>query len=281
MVTGGNSGIGKETAVGLAQLGATVVLTSRDRAKGERAVAHVRRRAGSDDVHLVPLDLASLASVRACAEQFLADHDRLDVLVNNAGLVVGRRTTTVDGFEETIGVNHFGPFLLTTLLLDRLRTSAPSRVVVVSSVAHQGSSAGALVTDLQSEGGPYEQMSVYAKSKLANILFTRELARRLHGTGVTANCLHPGIIRSGFARAGDAKGWLRVAAALGAPFMGSPKRGARTSIYLASDPEVAETTGEYFVRRRPRPTSPLGADPEAGRWLWAESERLVAAAAPG
>lgn len=276
VVTGANSGLGKETAVALAGMGATVVATSRSPEKGERAVAEIRRRSGvgGDRVELGRLDLASLASVGRFAAEVLDRHTRLDVLVHNAGLVVGRRRVTVDGFEETIGVNHLGPFLLTSLLRDRLVASAPARVVTVSSVAHRVASAAALVTDLQSEAA-YDQTGVYAKSKLANILFTRELARRLAGTGVTANCLHPGIVRSGFARQGDARGWLSVAATVGAPFMISARRGAMTTVHLASSPEVADMTGAYFVRGRVATPSLDARDDAAAEWLWQQSEHLV------
>lgn len=281
VITGANSGIGKEAAVALADMGATVVATARSPEKGERAVAQIRRRSGADAdrVQLGRLDLASLASVRHFAAEVLDRHARLDVLVHNAGLVVGRRQVTVDGFEETIGVNHLGPFLLTSLLRERLVASAPARVVTVSSVAHRGASAGALLTDLHSEAG-YDQMGVYAKSKLANILFTGELARRMAGTGVTANCLHPGIVRSGFARHGDARGWLSLAAAVGVPFMISAHRGAKTTVYLASSPEVADVTGAYFVRRKAATPSADARDATAAEWLWQQSEHLVGGAVP-
>jgi len=277
VITGANSGIGKETALALAGMGATVVMASRDPARGSAAVAEVAAATGSTDLHDLRLDLASLDSIDAFADTVLERFDHLDVLVNNAGLVLGRRRETVDGFEETVGVNHLGPFHLTRRLLDRLVASAPARIVNVTSVAHKGATAGMLLADLQSELS-YAQMEAYAKSKLANVLFTAELARRLDGTGVTTNCVHPGIIRSRFARDGDARGWLRLVYPLGAPFMVSSKRGAQTSVFLASAPEIQDVSGAYFVRRHQRLTSPTGRDATAATWLWDESERLLGAA---
>ncbi len=277
VVTGANSGIGKEAARALAGMGATVVMASRDPGRGAAAAEEVRATTGNADSRDLRLDLASLDSVDAFADEVLSRFDRLDVLLNNAGLVVGHRRQTVDGFEETIGVNHLGPFHLTRRLLDRLEASAPARIVNVSSVIHKGATAGMLLADLQSEYS-YAQMEAYAKSKLANVLFTRELARRLEGTGVTANCLHPGVIRSRFARDGDARGWLRLVYPIAAPVMTSPRRGARTSVYLASSPEVEGVSGRYFVRRRERLASAPGRDSVAAAWLWEESERLLASA---
>ncbi len=184
LITGANAGIGKETAVGLARMGATVVMTSRDAGRGAEALADVRSRSGSTEVELFPLDLAELASVRACATEVLERHQRLDVLVDNAGLVMAERTVTHEGFETTFGVNHLGHFYLTNLLLDRLRASAPARVVVVASQAHKMVRGGLDFDDLQSLRH-YRGFDAYSKSKLANLYFTRELARHLAGTGVT------------------------------------------------------------------------------------------------
>ncbi len=281
MVTGASSGIGKESAVALAGMGATVVMASRDGAKAAVAAEEVRRRTGAGDrVVAAHLDLASLASVRTFAAEVVDRHDRLDVLLNNAGLVQGRRRTTVDGFEMTLGVNHLGPFLLTTLLLDRLRASAPSRIVNVSSIAHRTASGPSLVADLQSQLA-YVEMDAYAKSKLCNVLFARELARRLAGTEVTANALHPGIVRSGFARGGDATLALAATFTITRPFLLSPRQGARTQVFLASSPDVATVTGEYFVHRRPRRPSPAALDADLARWLWDQSADLVASVPQG
>lgn len=280
MITGANSGLGKESALALAKMGATVVMGSRDREKGRAAAEDVRRRTGAGDrIELAHLDLASLASVRSFAAEVLGRHDRLDVLLNNAGLIQGHRRSTVDGFEMTVGVNHLGPFLLTTLLLDRLRASAPSRIVNVSSIAHRAASAPSLVADLQSELA-YVEMDAYAKSKLCNVLFTSELARRLDGAGVTANALHPGLVRSGFARGGDATAAMAATFAISRPFLLSPRQGARTQVFLASSPDVAAVSGEYFVHRRPRLPSPAALDADLARWLWDQSADLVASVRP-
>lgn len=276
IITGGNAGIGKEAAVGLAARGARVVITSRDTAKGAAAVADIRERSGHDTVETMPLDLASFASIRVFARDLLDRCDRVDVLLNNAGLVVGQRTLTRDGFETTFGVNHLGHFVLTGLLLDRLRASAPTRIVNVSSDAHRGARRGLDFDDLQSERS-YRSFNVYSKSKLANIYFTRELARRLEGTGVTANALHPGFVGSRFGRDGDIGLLGDIGMVLVRPFAISAENGARTSVYLASSPDVAATTGGYFYRCAPREPSKVAQDDEAARRLWAASEELAAA----
>lgn len=274
IITGANTGIGKATAVGLARDGMQVVITSRDRARGNAAVEEIRAESGSDRVEVMELDLADLASVRTFADAYLASHNRLDVLVNNAGVVQGSRTQTRDGFETTFGVNHLGPFLLTQLLLDRIRESAPSRIVVVSSHAHKSARQGLDFDDLQSER-KYSSFGVYGKSKLANIYFTRELARRLEGAGVTANAAHPGFVASRFGRDGDGGRLGEIAMTLGQPFALSPEKGARTSIYLAESPDVADITGGYFYKSKPSQPSKVALDDEAARRLWAVSEELV------
>jgi NAD(P)-dependent dehydrogenase (short-subunit alcohol dehydrogenase family) len=274
-ITGANSGIGKEAAVTLAAMGATVVMTARDPGRGDAALAEVRRRSGSDVVELMALDLADFASIRAFAAELTAAHDRLDVLVNNAGAVLSTRTITAQGFESTFGVNHLGHFLLTDLLRERLVASAPARVVTVASTAHRYALTGLSFTDLQSEHG-YQAFDAYAKSKLANILFTRELARRLDGTGVDANCLHPGAVRSGFAGADDTHGFDRYFIMLGTPFMVSSARGSRTISYLSSSPAVAGRAGGYYVRNKEHRPSRAARDDDAARRLWDASEQLIA-----
>ncbi len=190
VITGGNSGIGLETAVALAQAGAKTLITVRDTARGQAAVADIWARSGSNDVDVVVFDLGSIASTRQGAADILARCDRIDVLVNNAGVVLSSRLETEDGLEATFAINHLGPFVLTELLLDRIKSSAPARIVNVASTAHKGARKGLNFDDLQSTSA-YGGMQVYSKSKLANIYFTSELARRLEGTGVTVNCFAP------------------------------------------------------------------------------------------
>jgi NAD(P)-dependent dehydrogenase (short-subunit alcohol dehydrogenase family) len=274
LVTGGNVGLGLETAVALAAMGAQVVFTSRDTTRGHEALREVRRRADSDAVDVLPLDLARLESVRSFVDTFGRAHDRLDVLVNNAGLISRTRERTVDGYEMTFQVNHLGPFLLTTLLHDRLATAADARIVNVSSVAHRLVPAGLDFSDLQSERR-YRAFGAYCRAKLANVLFTRELARRWAGDGIIANAAHPGYVASRWGRDGDlgpvASAFLR----LGRPLARTPGDGARTQIHLASAPEVAGTTGGYWVRSGLAQPSAAARDDEAATRLWEISEALV------
>ena len=274
VITGGNSGIGKEAAVALATTGATVVITARDPARGQAALEEIRRRSGRGSVEVMALDLADFASIRAFSDAFHQRFDRLDVLVNNAGGLLTERQETAQGFETTFGVNHLGHFLLTDLLLDRLKASAPSRILIVASMAHRVAWSGLAFDDLQSERD-YQAMKVYGRSKLANILFASELARRLAGTGVTVNALHPGVVASGFGGADDTKGFQRISMVLGRPFFISAERGARTTTYLASSPEVAGRTGQYFVRRRTHRPSKAARDAQAAARLWEASRELV------
>ena len=275
IVTGANSGIGFETAVELAAHGAHVVMCARNTERGAQALALARARVGgSGGLELAELDLASFASIERCTEQVLAAHPLIHVLVNNAGLILKRRSTTEEGFETTFGVNHLGHFLFTARLLDRLRASAPARVVNVSSVAHQLARRGLDFDDLQSERR-YRGFLAYARSKLANILMARELARRLADTGVTANSLHPGNVASRFARDGDTGLMGNVGVVLGRPFAISAAAGARTPIHLASAPELEAVTGQYFVKCRPAEPSGAARDDEAARRLWNISEELV------
>jgi NAD(P)-dependent dehydrogenase (short-subunit alcohol dehydrogenase family) len=274
VITGGNSGIGAETAVALAQMGARVVITARDPERGKAAVDDIKARSTSDDVELVLFDLGSLASVREGAAELLNRCPRIDVLVNNAGLVLTDRRESTDGYEMTFAVNHLGPFLLTALLLDRIKASAPSRIVNVSSTAHKAARRGVDFDDINATKR-YRGMQVYGVSKLANILFTAELARRLEGTGVTANSLHPGTVRTGYGRGGDTSGVLKIGIAIAAPFFLSPAKGARTSVYLASSPDVEGVTGKYFVKNKERQPSAAARDADAARRLWEVSEQMV------
>jgi NAD(P)-dependent dehydrogenase (short-subunit alcohol dehydrogenase family) len=279
VVTGGNSGIGFETAAALGSMGARVLITARNKAKGEAAVESIRSRIGAaGSVELVVFDLADLSSVRDGAQRILDGCPRLDVLVNNAGLVLSERTETVDGYETTFAINHLGPFLLTSLLLPRLLESKPARVVNVASTAHNQARRGIPFDDLQSTRH-YSYVRSYGFTKLANILFTNELARRLDGMEVTANSLHPGTVRTGYGADGDLRGLIALGIKIGAPFFLSPAKGARTSVYLASSPEVAQTSGQYFVKCRPRNPRRWAQDPEAARHLWEVSEEMVSSPA--
>ena len=275
VVTGGNTGVGFETVAGLVDRGARVVLTARNPTKGANAAERIQARGGAGTVEVAPLDLASFASIRRFVRDVAPRLGSLQVLVNNAGLVQLDYGVTEDGFETTFGVNHLGHFLLTTLLLDQLQASAPARVVVVSSMAHRSARGGLDFGDLQSERG-YSPIGAYNRSKLANIYFTRELARRLDGTGVTANALHPGFVASRLGRDGDGGLLGEIAMTLGRPFAVSAARGARTSIYLASSPDVADVTGKYCGRCRAKRPSSVATDDDAARRLWSVSEELVA-----
>jgi NAD(P)-dependent dehydrogenase (short-subunit alcohol dehydrogenase family) len=268
VVTGATSGIGKAAATALAGLGATVVLVGRDRGRTEAVAAEIGS-AGASPPQTQIADLASMEQVRGLAER-LAGLERIDVLINNAGLVLRERRITPDGFEHVFAVNHLAPFLLTNLLLPKLTGSAPARVVTVTSDAH--SAARLDLDDPNLERG-WDSWRSYANSKLANILFTRELARRLDGTGVTANCAHPGVVRTGFGR--DARPLLKLGITIGRAFMLSPERGADTIVYLASSPDVAEQTGGYYVKRQLREPSAAARDDAAARKLWEISEKMT------
>jgi NAD(P)-dependent dehydrogenase (short-subunit alcohol dehydrogenase family) len=269
LVTGGTSGIGKATAMALAAMGADVVVVGRDRERGEGAAAEIRARTGGK-VDLALADLSSQAEVRALAEEFKRRYDRLDVLVNNAGLVQSTRTESVDGLETTFATNHLAPFLLTNLLLDLLKKSAPSRVVTVSSEAERWGNID--FDDLQSKK-KYRGFPVYGMTKLANIMFTYELAERLEGTGVTATCMHPGAVNTRFGT--NNTGPMTILFRLSKPFMRTPEQGADTVIWLASSPDVEGLSGRYYADRKPLEPKKIANDPEARRRLWEESERLT------
>ncbi|MFT5679421.1 MAG: retinol dehydrogenase-12 [Myxococcota bacterium] len=279
LVTGANTGIGLETARGLAEQGATVVMTARNRTRGEEAVADVRRTTGSDRVSLLDLDLADLASVRAAAETVTAQHDRLHVLVNNAGLMLGERRVTTDGFEMTMGVNHLGHFAFTLLLLPLIMAAAPARIVNVASAVHQATRSGLDFDDLMFERRKYTPMGAYAASKLANIHFTRELARRLEGRGVTVNSVHPGVVGSRFGSDGDVSKLFGRLVGIARPFMLTPAKGARTSLHVATSEEGGQVSGAYFAHRRQTKVSRAAQDDDAARQLWAMSEKLTGTSA--
>jgi retinol dehydrogenase-12 len=272
-VTGANAGIGRATARALAAMGAKVLACGRDRGRLDEAIASIRAEVPGAEVTPLVADLSSVNDVRGLAGQIRAQTDRLDVLINNAGIGVDRRQETVDGFELTFAVNHLAPFVLTTELLDLLEASAPARVITVSSANHVGAKTLDL-KDLQSRRR-FAWQDVYARSKLCNVLFTRELSRRLAGTAVTVNCLHPGVIATEFGAGGDLRGLNAWMFRVLKWFLPGPERGARTSVYLASSPEVAETTGRYFADCKLKEPSRLATDDELAAALWRESERLA------
>lgn len=269
IVTGANTGIGRVTARELARRGARVFLAGRSEERTAPVVEEIRRETGDDRAEFLPLDLADLASVRRCAEAFLARDLPLHVLVNNAGLA-GARGTTKDGFEIAFGVNHVGHFLLTTLLLERLKAGAPARVVTVASKAHRqarGIDWEAVRRPTQSVTGLPE----YAVSKLANVLFSAELGRRLDGSGVTTYSLHPGVIASDI--------WRKLpwgVRGLAKLFMKSVEEGARTTVWCATEPHLAEETGLYYEDCRVTKPSRVARDPELAAELWRRSEAWVA-----
>lgn len=267
VVTGASGGIGKETAKGLARKGATVVLLVRSRERGEAARDEIARAVPGADVHLVLADLAVQAEVRRAAEEIAARFPRVHALVNNAASFSWKRRTTTDGIEVQWAVNHLAPFLLTNLLLPSLAGSAPARVVSVSSGAHHG---GRMEwDDLEMARGRYRAFAMYSRTKLANLLFVRELARRTRGMGITANAMHPGVVATdlllnGFPPIRLFRRWMRT-----------PEQGAATAVHLASSPEVEGVTGEYFIDERPVAPAPAALDDEAARRLWEVSARMT------
>jgi len=267
VVTGASGGMGRAAAVELARRGATVALVVRSRERGQAVIDEIARKTGRRDARLVLADLSRQADVRRAAGEILAAYPRVHVLLNNAAIYTRKRTLTDDGIEMQWAVSHLAPFLLTSLLLPRLTESAPARVVTVSSGAHK---AGDLRwDDLEMRERRYRGFRQYANTKLANVLFTRELARRTAGTGVTANALHPGVVATdllmnGFPPLRLVRRWMKT-----------PEQGAATAVYLATSPQVATVTGAYFVDERPVPPSSAATDDEAARRLWELSERAV------
>ena len=270
LITGGTSGIGKAAATALAGMGATVVITGRNEERGKRALQEIWEESGNDGVELILADLTVQDEVRRLAEELRERHNQLEVLVNNAGLVLSERTETPDGIETQLAINHLAPFLLTNLLLDLLKESAPSRIVTVSSDAHRWAKID--LDDLQSRKR-YRGMQVYGKTKLANIMFTYELAERLEGTGVTANCMHPGGVNTNFGN--NQGGPMNLLFRLFKPFMRSPEQGADTLIYLASSPEVEGMTGKYLADRKVKAASDAAYDETTRKRLWEASEELT------
>uniref|UniRef100_W5MPS1 Zgc:153441 n=2 Tax=Lepisosteus oculatus TaxID=7918 RepID=W5MPS1_LEPOC len=275
LITGANTGIGKETARDLARRGARVVIACRDLAKAEAAAAEIRRTTGNGNVAVRHLDLASLCSVRQFARDYLASEERLDVLINNAGVMMCPKWTTEDGFEMQLGVNHLGHFLLTNQLLGKLKSSAPSRVVNVSSIAHKGGQIH--FDDIFFDKTPYSSLVSYRQSKLAVLLFSRELARRMQGSGVTSYSLHPGVIRTELGRH-VLTGYPLLKAIVSGPsllLMKTPAEGAQTSIYCAVTEGLEKYSGCYFSDCALKQPAPEGKDDQAARQLWELSAKLV------
>lgn len=271
VITGATSGVGKETARELARLGATLVILGRDFDKGLATVAELKATAlHPERLSFLSCDLARLDDVRSVARTLHERFDHIDVLIANAGLINGRRRETADGFEETFAVNHLAHFLLVGLLLDLVRNAAQGRIIVVSSDAHK-------MGDIRREDPQlrrgYRSFRAYSASKLANLLFTFELARRLEATPVTVNALHPGTVASNFSRN---NGWLaRLTMTVLKPFFISPADAAQTPVYLATAPALARVTGRYFYRKRQHPVAPQAHDRDAADWLWRASETLT------
>ena len=277
VVTGANSGIGKATVLGLAEMGATVVMVCRDRARGEAVQSEVKEKSGNNAVDLLLADLSSQQSIRELAETFKQGYAELHVLINNAGGFNLTRRETVDGLERTFAVNYLAPFLLTNLLLDVIKASAPARIVNVSSDAHE--EGYIRLDDLQSEKR-YRSMRAYGQSKLALVVFSYELARRLQGTGVTVNCLHPGFVATNIAQR-DLVFPARIMAKFILSLLGiSPEEGAKTSLYLATSPEVEGVTGKYFDKGKEKSSVPISYDTSLQQRLWEMSAEVTGLSVP-
>jgi NAD(P)-dependent dehydrogenase (short-subunit alcohol dehydrogenase family) len=275
LLTGATLGIGRAAAEALVPMGMELVLVARDRARLEALAAELRQGTPGARVGVISGDLSRMSEVRRIAREFLATHDRLHVLANNAGAIFTERQLTPEGMERTLALNHLAYFVLTEELLPVLRASTPARIVSVSSDAHMGMRVE--LDDLNYARGRYRPLVAYGRSKLMNILFTRELARRLEGTGVTANTYHPGFVRSGFGQ--NNPGFLGKFIKVGQVFARTPERGARTLVYLATSPEVDVVSGKYFHDERQSRTSAAGQDMEMARRLWEASVRLAGPAA--
>lgn len=280
LITGSTSGIGKEIALGLGRMNATVVLVGRSKDKCERTLQEILARTedsrrGKGEISYFVADLSSQSSVRQLAKEFSATHPTLDILVNNAGVFHARRTVTVDGIESTFALNHLAPFLLTNLLVENIKAGNHSRIITTSSIAHR--TARIEFDDIEFKKRRYNGIRAYGQSKLANILFTKELARRLAGSGVTANCFHPGGVRTNLA-AGN-PWYYQLIWALASPFLTSAEKGAETGIYLASSEYLGEATGRYFVKRNDTPPSAQANDLESAQRLWNISEQMTNIAA--
>lgn len=270
LITGANSGIGLATAIAIAQKGAEVIIVCRNLAKANVAKEQIINKSGNKKVALLLADFADQASIRRMAEQFHQEYGQLDILINNAGLIASNREETADGYEYTFAVNHLGYFMTTCLLMPALQAAPSARIVSVSSEAHRIGEIN--FDDIQLRRG-YTNMKAYAQSKLANILFTDTLAKKLKDTNITANCLHPGVVKTNFAGEGDLlmKGMFLLAR----PFMISATEGAQTSIYLASSPEVEGVTGKYFAKCKKKRPATRATNPDTAEQLWKLSESMT------
>uniref|UniRef100_A0A673BIP5 Si:ch211-107o10.3 n=1 Tax=Sphaeramia orbicularis TaxID=375764 RepID=A0A673BIP5_9TELE len=275
LITGANTGIGKETALDMAQRGARVILACRDTTKGHAAADDIRHRTGNGNVQVKKLDLASLQSVRALAKDIQENEQHLDILINNAGIMMCPKWKTEDGFEMQFGVNHLGHFLLTVCLLDLLKKSAPSRIVIVSSIAHKH---GRIHFDDINLDKDYKSDKSYSQSKLANVLFCRELAARLQGTGVNVYCLHPGVINTELTRHLLPNWALKIVGTLLMMLIKTPQEGAQTTIFCAVDESLANVSGLYYSDCAPKTPAPHAQDDAAAKKLWDLSASMVSLA---
>ncbi|WP_068773423.1 SDR family oxidoreductase [Paenibacillus sp. FJAT-26967] len=271
MITGANSGMGLSTAIELARQGARVIMVCRSRERGERALQEAAQQSGSREIRLMICDLGSLASIRGFAAEFKRSYDRLDVLINNAGVVSIKRELTADGFEMMLGVNHLGHFLLTNLLLGHLERSTQGRVIVLSSGAHK---IGRIHWEDPTLSRGFSVWKGYAQSKLANLLFMTELAQRLKHTNITVNSVHPGAVSTGLG-VNRNTGFGKSIHALLRPFFQTPAEGASTAIYLAASDEVLRTTGQYYYKKKVSPVSAAARDRQLAARFWAWSEQEV------
>jgi NAD(P)-dependent dehydrogenase (short-subunit alcohol dehydrogenase family) len=271
LITGATGGIGKATAIGLAAMGARVGITGRDLTRAEQAAADIRGASGNQAIDVFTADMSSQAEVRRLAGTVLSAYPRLDVLVNNVGGFWAHRHPTADGLEHTFALNHLAAFLLTNLLLNRLKASAPARVITVSSGAQ---AAGRIDFDDLQGARSYSGQRAYSQSKLANIVFSNELARRLRGTGVTANAVHPGVVRTNFGSE-DQAGFFLIISPFVRPFLKTPAQGAQSQIYLASSPDVAGITGQFFSNCKPKTANKVVRDVDLTARFWRVSADLV------
>ena len=273
VVTGANSGIGKETALGLARMGAHVVMVCRNAQKGKAALEQIRRESDNRNVDLLLADLSSQAAVRELAKQIHENYARVDVLINNAGGGTGAGTLSTDGIEMTLAANHLGAALLTLLLLDLLKSSAPSRIINVSSEAHRSSKKIDLNNLPSVERNFRSGIEAYGRSKLLMNAFSFALASKLDGTGITCNCLHPGVVATNIF--GQPTGWMRVILMLMRPFLLSPKQGAVVSLWAATSADLANVSGKYFVKSKDAESSPLSRDPKIQAEIWEWTQKMI------